>query len=102
MTSSANRLAVEIAHILFIDLVRYSQNSMEEQARLVKELSQLTRSAPEMQRAEQSGELICLDRGDGMALVFFRDPISPVQCAVEIARMIASRPTLRLRMGINS
>jgi class 3 adenylate cyclase len=102
MTTNPTRLPVEIAHILFIDLVSYSQHSMEEQARLVNELGQLTRSAPELQRAEASDDLICLDRGDGMALVFFRDPISPVQCAIEIARMVASRPNLRLRMGVNS
>lgn len=37
-----------------------------------------------------------------MALVFFRDPLAPVQCATEIARALDGHPRLRLRMGVHS
>src|SRR5438477_8367279 len=37
-----------------------------------------------------------------MALVFSTTPDAPVQCALEIARALKSRPHLRVRMGIHS
>jgi class 3 adenylate cyclase len=92
----------ETAHVLFIDLVGFSQRPAERQAQLVRELSALVRAAPEFQRAEAERELITLPTGDGMALVFFRYPLAPVQCAVEIARAVASSSELAIRMGIHA
>jgi hypothetical protein len=37
-----------------------------------------------------------------MALVFFRDPVTPLQAAVQIARALKSGSALQLRMGIHS
>jgi class 3 adenylate cyclase len=102
MTADSERIETEIAHILFMDMVAYTRHSMEEQARLVLEMRELVRTLQEFQRAERRKELISLDLGDGLALVFFKDPIAPVQCAVELARALCSRPHLRLRMGIHS
>src|SRR5262245_15090457 len=82
------RLA-ETAHVLFVDLVGFSQKAAERQAQLVRDLSTLVRGTPEFQRAEADRELITLPTGDGMALVFFRYPMAPVHCAVEIARAAA-------------
>ena len=97
------RLAAEIAHVLFLDVVSYSLGSMEEQARLSGELRTLVRGTPEFRRAVALGDLFGLDTGDGMALAFFRDPLAPVQCATEIARAVAARDDrLQLRMGIHS
>ena len=75
---------------------------MEEQSRLIEELQELVRHTAEFQRAETSDELICLPRGDGMALVFFRDPVAPVRCALEVARTLESHPQIELRMGVHS
>ncbi len=97
-----DRIRVEVGHILFLDLVGYSRLSMEEQDRIARELRSLVRSAPEFERAELRGELICSDTGDGMALIFFRDPLAPVQCALEIARTVKTRSHLSLRMGVHS
>ena len=36
---------------------------------------------------EASRELITLPTGDGMALVFFRDPVAPVNCSIELVRV---------------
>ena len=36
-----------------------------------------------------------------MALAFFGDPTAPVQCAVEVATALKSKPYLKLRMGIS-
>src|SRR5579884_19571 len=102
MTDDPSRMPTEIAHVLFMDLVGYSRLSIEKQALLVGELRDLVRSTPEFQRAERRSELIIRDTGDGMALVFSRDPSAPVRCAVEVAHALTARPHLRLRMGIHS
>ncbi|MBC7807559.1 MAG: AAA-like domain-containing protein, partial [Akkermansiaceae bacterium] len=96
------RINAEIGHILFLDLVGFSRSLMEQQDRSSRELRTLVRATPEFQRAEQRGELIGSDTGDGMALIFFRDPLSPIRCAIEIARSLTTRPQLQIRMGVHS
>jgi class 3 adenylate cyclase len=99
---NTTRLPTEVAHVLFMDIAGFSRGSMEMQARLTNELRELVRQTPEFIRATQLRELIQLDTGDGMALVFFRDPLAPLQCAVEIAQSLKAHPHLPLRMGIHS
>jgi len=96
------RLNAEIAHVLFMDLAGYSRLSMEEQARRTALLHQIVRSTNEFQRAESVGELMPLDTGDGMVLVFARDPIAPLQCAIEIAERVKDSADLPLRLGLHS
>jgi class 3 adenylate cyclase len=102
MEPDANHLTTEIAHVLFMDLVDYSLLPLEQQVLWGRELRETVRGAAEFQGAEQRGELLCLDTGDGMALVFFRNPVAPVQCAVEIASALRSRSPLKLRMGLHT
>src|SRR5437868_12613213 len=40
--------------------------------------------------------------GDGMALVFYKNPEGPVECAVAISRVLEEHPELQLRMGVHS
>src|SRR5690349_18828623 len=75
----------ELAHVLFMDLVAYSRLVTDDQKQVVEELRQLVRSTAEFQRASAAHNLISLPAGDGMALVFFQDPLSPIQCALELA-----------------
>ncbi len=96
------RIAAEIAHVLFLDIVGYSLLSMEEQAREARTLREIVRHTAEFERGEARGDLIRLDTGDGMALVFFRDPIAPIQCAVEITEALALDASVHIRMGIHS
>jgi class 3 adenylate cyclase len=102
LPEETSRIAAEIAHVLFVDLVGYSLSSMEGQSRLVRELREVVRATPEFIEADKRRELISNDTGDGMSLIFFRDPLSPVQCATEIARAARTHGGLRLRMGIHS
>jgi class 3 adenylate cyclase len=95
-------LQLEIAHVMFVDLVEYSRLPMSEQTRQLGQLQTLLRETAELRRAEASGELICLPTGDGMALVFFRDPVAPVQCAMELARALSGLPQMRLRIGVHT
>ena len=102
MTEGADRLSSEIGHILFMDIVAFSTMTMEEQARAAQELQAVVRATPEFQRAQVRKELICLPTGDGMALVFFGDPVAPAQCALEIARTLRPISSLKVRMGVHS
>src|SRR5215213_2261428 len=103
MSSDSTRSAqLEIAHVLFMDIVDYSLLPLPEQPRRLEELQQIVRAAPEFRRAETAGDLLRLPTGDGMALVFFRDPVAAVQCAMQVARAVHGNADLRLRMGLHS
>ncbi|MGB8803990.1 MAG: tetratricopeptide repeat protein [Chthoniobacterales bacterium] len=95
-------LHLEIAHVLFMDIVGFSKLLINEQAEILRELNQIVRSTDQFRKAEAAEELIRLPTGDGMVLVFLRRPEAPVQCAVEISRALRNYPQLRLRMGIHS
>jgi serine/threonine-protein kinase len=93
---------LEIAHVLFIDVVGYSKLLVNEQREVVQELTEVVRKTPRFRKSETAGKLIRIPVGDGMALVFFQTPEEPVQCAMEIARSLKTHPRLRLRMGVHS
>jgi serine/threonine protein kinase/Tfp pilus assembly protein PilF len=93
---------LELAHALFIDLVGYSKTPIDGQARLLQQLQEVASAAPSFRQAQESQRLLRLTTGDGMALVFFDDPLAPARCAVEIARAIKSRSEIELRMGIHT
>jgi TolB-like protein/class 3 adenylate cyclase len=95
-------IALEIAHVLFIDIVGYSKRSINEQRVAVDELNQVVRTSEQFQKAEASDRLIKIPTGDGMALVFYTSPEAPAQCAVEISRALKEHPRLQLRMGVHS
>src|SRR5438309_2160708 len=95
-------IQLEIAHVLFIDIVGYSKLSINDQHAAVEELNQLVRASEQFQRGEAAGRLLKITTGDGMALVFYTTPEAPAHCAVEISRALKEHPRLRLRMGIHS
>ncbi len=97
------QIALEIAHILFIDTVGYSKLSINDQRVVVDELTEVVRNSDQYQKAEAAGRLIKIPAGDGMALVFYTSPEAPAQCAIEISRMRKEQhPLLQLRMGVHS
>src|SRR6476660_2213148 len=93
---------LEIAHVLFIDIVGYSKLSISDQHAAVEELTQVVRASEQFQKAEAASRLTRIPTGDGMALVFYTSPEAPVRCAVEISRALKQHPRLQLRMGIHS
>src|SRR5207244_51578 len=95
-------IQLEIAHVLFIDIVGYSKLSINDQHAAVEELNQVVRASEQFQRAEAASRLLKIPTGDGIALVFYTSPEAPAQCAVEISRALKEHPRLRLRMGIHS
>src|SRR5438876_8710443 len=97
-----NEIQLEIAHVLFIDIVGYSKLSINDQHARVEELNRIVRASEQFQRAEAASRLTRIPTGDGMALAFYTSPEAPAQCAVEISRALKEYPRLQLRMGIHS
>src|SRR2546430_8686689 len=97
-----NEIQLEIAHVLFIDIVGYSKLSINEQHAAVDQLTQIVRASQEFQRAEAASRLTRIPTGDGMALAFYTSPEAPAQCAVQISGALKEYPRLQLRMGIHS
>jgi len=100
--SLKKEIQLEIAHVLFVDIVGYSKLSISGQHTAIEELNQIVRATEQVQRAGIGNRLIRIPTGDGMALVFYTSPEAPVQCAVEISRALKEHPSLQLRMGIHS
>src|SRR5438034_4635905 len=95
------KLRLEIAHVLFIDIVGYSKLRTTEQSTQIQKLREIVRDTEQYRTAEAEGKLLRLPTGDGGALVF-RNLEAPVLCAVEIAKALRNHPDLRVRMGIHS
>src|SRR5882762_7438904 len=85
-------LRLEIAHVLFIDIVGYSKLLINEQRESLEELNQIARATSAFRTAEAADQLIRIPTGDGMALVFSTSPDAPVQCALEISKALKGRP----------
>src|SRR5262249_50355524 len=101
-SASSSDVKLEIAHVLFIDIVGYSKLSINEQHAAVDELTQIVRGTGEFKKADAAQRLIKIATGDGMALVFYNTPEAPVRCAIEVSREVKDYTRLRLRMGIHS
>src|SRR5215470_11415538 len=95
-------IELELAHVLFIDIVGYSKLLISEQRALLETLNQIVRSTEQFRKADAAGRLIKVPAGDGMALVFYTSPEAPVECALEIARADIEDAELELRMGVHS
>src|SRR6185436_1031450 len=95
-------IELEIAYVLFVDIVGYSKLLINEQRRLLEVLNKIVRGTDQFKKAEANHRLITIPTGDGMALVFFNSPEAPVECALEISKALQSYPQIQLRMGVHS
>src|SRR5438552_1388325 len=93
---------LQIAHILFTDIVGYSKLLSDEQRKLIGLLNEIVRNTSQFRAAEAASKLVRLSTGDGIVLAFFTTVDVPVRCALEISRKLREHPELKLRMGINS
>jgi len=100
--SSPTSRTLEMAHVLFMDIVAYSRMPMDQQEESLRHLQDKVRGTSEFTRAQASNQLIRLPTGDGMALVFFDDPEAPVRCAFELGRALRQETSFQLRMGIHT
>jgi TolB-like protein/class 3 adenylate cyclase/Tfp pilus assembly protein PilF len=95
-------IKLEIAHVLFIDIVGYSKLSINDQRAAIDELNHGVRTSEQFKNAEAAARLIKIPTGDGMALVFYKSPEEPVECALEISRALKEHSKIQLRMGVHS
>src|SRR5436305_899998 len=103
MAAEVNKeIELEIAYVLFIDIVAYSKLVTSEWLRLLELLNRIVHASEDFRTAEANGRLITVPTGDGMALVFYNTPEAPVECALEISSAAREHRELKLRMGIHS
>lgn len=102
MSEARKDIELEIAHVLFIDIVGYSKQSVDEQRAQIEELNEIVRLSEQFRKAEDANRLLKIPTGDGFALVFYKSPEEPAQCAVEVARALRNNPRLHVRMGVHS
>jgi TolB-like protein/class 3 adenylate cyclase len=95
-------IELEIAYVLFVDIVGYSKLLIDQQRRSLELLNEIVRGTEQFRKAEASHRLITIPTGDGMALVFYNTPEAPVECALQVSRAAREHPELRLRMGVHS
>src|SRR5256886_8033185 len=96
------QLRLEIAHVLFMDIVGYSKLLIDEQSEALQELNRIVRNTDAARAAEAAGQLIFLPTGDGMALVFTGSVEDSVECALQISQALRAQPSLPVRIGIHS
>src|SRR5213078_4202456 len=103
MTDETSRdLRLEIAHVLFIDIVGYSKLLHNQQSEVLRELNEVVRGTEQFRAADSEGTLLRLPTGDGMALIFRESPEAPAKCALEIAQALKRHRQFQVRMGIHS
>ena len=69
MTSEPNSDSpLELAHVLFTDIVGYSKLLSDKQRELFQLLNELIRNTAQFRAADAAGKLVRLPTGDGMAL----------------------------------
>jgi class 3 adenylate cyclase len=93
---ATKEIQLEIGHVLFIDIVGYSKLSVNQQHAAVEELNQIVRASEQFQKAEAANRILKIPTGDGMALVFYRSPEEPAQCAFEISRALKDNQRLQV------
>jgi TolB-like protein/class 3 adenylate cyclase/Flp pilus assembly protein TadD len=96
------KLRLEIAHVLFIDIVGYSKLTTEEESEALPELNRIVRNTEAAREADAARELTFLPTGDGIALVFTGSIEEPVECALQLSQMLRTKSNLPVRMGIHS
>ncbi|MBV9211417.1 MAG: adenylate/guanylate cyclase domain-containing protein, partial [Acidobacteria bacterium] len=101
-STAAKTLTTKIAYVLFTDIVGFSKLSTEQQTEWIEIFQEIVSNTQEFRHAQARKQLISRSTGDGMALVFFGDYESPVQCAVEISRALQAHPEMGVRMGVSS
>ena len=101
-TETTKETELELAHVLFIEIVGFSKRLINEQRALLDTLNRIVRNTSAFRREEATGKLRKIPTSDGLALVFYTAKKEPVECALEIARRNIEHPELELRMGVHT
>ncbi len=100
------------AYVLFMDMIGFSRLKTGQQVAAQKELSRIVQEIPEVVAARaDTDSFIARPTGDGMALLFFKDLLSPLRCALQIHQHFKYNERelkqnigvdIKLRMGIHA
>jgi class 3 adenylate cyclase len=94
--------ALDIAHVLFMDVVGYSKLPVDKQTSTLQLLQDTVQQTRDFALALEQERLIAIPTGDGMALGFFGDLLASVKCAMEVSRRLRNSSDISLRIGLNS
>ncbi len=94
--------SVQIAHVLFLDIVGYSRETTTTQSKILDQLNAAVSASTAYIDAQALGSVQPIPTGDGMALLFYSDVSAPAQCAIEVTRLLRGNASLPIRMGIHS
>ncbi len=101
-TIRQEQAATQIAHVLFLDIVGYSQGTTTAQSKFLGDLTDAVNGTPTYASAKANNSVLALPTGDGMALLYSGDVVSAARSAVETAKALKQKPELKVRMGIHS
>ena len=100
------------AYVLFMDIIGFGRLKTAQQVAAQQELSRIVQEAPEVVAARADADsFIARPTGDGIALLFFKDLLSPFRCAFQIHMRLKSDAAeikravgsdIKLRMGIHA
>src|SRR5204863_8815427 len=90
-------IQLEIAHVLFTDIVGYSKVPINQQRALVERLNEIVRGTDEFHIAETAGRLLTIATVDGITRVFYYSPETPAEWALEVRLALKEDPELQLR-----
>jgi class 3 adenylate cyclase len=100
------------AYVLFMDIIGFSRLKTAQQVAAQKELSRMVQEMPEVVIARSDRDsFIARPTGDGMALLFFKDLLSPLRCALQIHQHLKYNAAelkqtigvdVKMRMGIHA
>ena len=94
-------IQLELAHVLFIDIVGYSKRLINEQRALLETLKQIVRGTEQVRKAEATGRVEKFhQRWHGAGFLYERESAGGMR--LEIAQADIEHPELKLRMGVHS
>ena len=100
-SESSSDVKFEIGHVLFIDIVGYSNLLINEQGDQIQKLKRSCAERSNSASRRRKGNF-CAYR-PAMVVCWFRTtPEAAVMCAIEISKALRSHPELHIRMGIHS
>src|SRR5437016_3384748 len=83
-SESGTSVRLQIGHVLFMDLVGYSTQLLDEQRQYQEQLTEIVRGTEQVRSAKKAGKVIRLPVGDGVGIVLFDSAAAPVRCALGI------------------
>jgi class 3 adenylate cyclase len=100
------------AYVLFMDIIGFSRLKTAQQVAAQQELSRMVKEMPEVIAARaDTDSFIARPTGDGMALLFFKDLLSPLRCALQVHQHLKYNAAeirqtigteIKMRMGIHA